>query len=74
MFEYDQDIVDTLLQENENFKRMYQKHGELKQRVRDANAGAEPLDDFALENMKKEKLMLKDRMSAMIAEYRRAHV
>ena len=74
MFEYDQDIVDTLLQENENFKRMYEKHGELKQRVRDANVGAERLDDFALENMKKEKLMLKDRMSAMIQEYRRAHV
>lgn len=73
MFEYDQDIVDFLLVENDNFKRMYEKHGELKQRVRDANVGAEPLDDFTLENMKKEKLLLKDRMAALIEEYRRAH-
>jgi len=73
MFEYDRDIVDLLLVENESFKRMYEKHGELKQRVRNANFGAEPLDDFALENMKKEKLLLKDRMAALIEEYRRAH-
>ncbi|MBI2993462.1 MAG: DUF465 domain-containing protein [Gammaproteobacteria bacterium] len=73
MFEYDQEIVDSLLLENQNFKRMYEKHGELKQRVRDANVGADPLDYFALENMKKEKLLLKDRMAAMIEEYRRSH-
>lgn len=73
MFEYDQDIVEALLVNNGDFKRMYEKHGELKQRVRDANLGTEPVDDFALENMKKEKLLLKDRMAALIEQYRRTH-
>jgi uncharacterized protein YdcH (DUF465 family) len=73
MFEYDSEVVEHLLQENADFKRMYEKHGELKQRVRDANLGADAVDDYALENMKKEKLLLKDRMAAMIQDFRRAH-
>ena len=73
MFEHDQEIVDSLLNEDDDFKRMYEKHGKLKQKVRDANLGAEPIDDFALENLKKEKLLLKDRMAAIIASYRQAH-
>ena len=74
MFEFEQDIVDTLLTQSPDFKRLYEKHSELKQKVRDANLGADPIDDFALENMKKEKLLLKDRMAAMIQDYRREHV
>ena len=74
MFEYDQEIVDALLSENDDFKRMFEKHGELKEKVKEANLGTNPIDDFTLENMKKEKLMLKDRMAAMIETYRRAHV
>lgn len=73
MFEYDQDIVDNLLADNQDFRRLYEKHGELKQKVRDANLGTEPLDELSLETMKKEKLMLKDRMAAIIEDYRRAH-
>ena len=73
MFEHDQEIVDSLLSEDEDFKRLYEKHGKLKQQVREANIGTEPLDDFALENLKKEKLLIKDRMAAMIATYRQAH-
>lgn len=71
MFEFDQNIVDSLLGENTDFKRLYEKHGELKQRVKEANIGTEPVDHFALEKMKKEKLMLKDQMAVMIEDYRR---
>ena len=73
MFEHDQEIVDSLLSEDSDFKRLYEKHGQLKQKVRDANLGAEPMDDFSLENLKKEKLQLKDRMAVIIAHYRQAH-
>jgi uncharacterized protein YdcH (DUF465 family) len=73
MFEYDQDIVENLLSDNQDFRRMYEKHGELKQRVRDANLGTDAVDEFSLETMKKEKLLLKDRMAAIIEDYRRAH-
>ena len=74
MFEYDQHIVESLLDENNDFKRLYDKYDVLKQRVNEANAGTIPIDDFSLEKMKKEKLLLKDRMAHMIEDYRRAHV
>lgn len=73
MFEHDQEIVDSLLCEDTDFKRLYEKHGQLKQKVRDANLGENPMDDFTLENLKKEKLQLKDRMALIIANYRQAH-
>ena len=73
MFEYDQNIVDSLLNENSDFKRLYDKHVELKQRVKAANLGTLPVDDYSLENMKKEKLHLKDQMAHIIEDYRRAH-
>lgn len=73
MFEYDQHIVNSLLSENNDFKRLYDKHDELKQRVDEANSGALPIDDFSLEKMKKEKLLLKDKMAMMIENYRRSH-
>lgn len=72
MFEYDQQIVNSLLSENNDFKRLYDKHDELKQRVDEANSGTLPIDDFSLEKMKKEKLLLKDKMAMMIESYRRS--
>lgn len=74
MFEHDQEIVDALLTENADFKRLYTKHNELKQRVHQANVTTGSMDEYTLENMKKEKLLLKDRMAAMIHDYRREHV
>lgn len=73
MFEYDQHIVNSLLSENNDFKRLYDKHDMLKQRVKEVNAGVVPMDDFSLEKIKKEKLSLKDRMAHMIEDYRQTH-
>ncbi len=73
MFEYDQEIVESLLTENDDFKRLYEKHVELKQRVKEANLGTNHLDDYLLEKMKREKLLLKDRMAVIISDYRQAH-
>lgn len=73
MFEYEQDIVQALLDENQRFQELYKKHHDLKEKVRDAELGVLPLDDYALGTMKKEKLLAKDRMAAMIEEYRRQH-
>ncbi len=74
MFEYEQEIVDVLLSENENFKRLYSRHGELKEKVKEANSGIAPLDGYALDNLKKEKLHVKDKMAAMINQYRQNHL
>lgn len=74
MFEYDQEIVAILLKDNEQFQTLYREHNELKTKVRDAEAGVLPLDDFSLGTMKKEKLLAKDKMAALIEQYRREHV
>jgi len=58
---------------NKDFKRLYDKHDSLNQKVDEANSGSVALDDYSLEKLKKEKLMLKDRMAQMIEEYRRSH-
>ena len=71
MFEYDQEIVQILLKDNEQFQTLYKEHNELKTKVRDAETGVLPLDDFSLGTMKKEKLLAKDKMAAMIEQYRR---
>ena len=73
MFEYEQEIVDELLQESDQFKTLYDRYSRLKAKVRDANLGTLPLDDFSLENLKKGKLLLKDNMAEMIRNYRAAH-
>ncbi len=74
MFEYEQEIVDTLLSENENFKRLHSRHGELKEKVKEANSGVAPLDGYTLDNLKKEKLHIKDQMAAIINQYRKTQL
>jgi uncharacterized protein YdcH (DUF465 family) len=73
MFEYDQQIVTTLLNANEDFQELYKQHNDLKEKVRSAELGVLPMDDISLGTMKKEKLLAKDKMAAMIERYRREH-
>ena len=73
MFEYDNEIVENLRTENKDFERLYNKHVELKQKVHKANEGIEAVDEQSLEQMKKEKLHLKDRLAEFIEDYRRVH-
>ena len=73
MFEYDNEIVECLRTENKDFERLYNKHVELKQKVHKANEGIDAVDDQSLEQMKKEKLQLKDRLATLIEDYRRIH-
>ena len=39
MFEYDQQIVDKLLEESDEFRSLYEKHQELNKQVDDADVG-----------------------------------
>jgi uncharacterized protein YdcH (DUF465 family) len=73
MFEYDQAIVDTLLHDNQRFQELYKQHHDLKERVKNAELGVLPMDGVTLGTMKREKLLAKDKMAAMIEEYRREH-
>ncbi len=71
MFEYDQSIVQELLRSDRQFQELYKRHTELKEKVRDAEHGVSPCDDYTLGTLKKQKLLAKDKMAAMIAQYRR---
>lgn len=73
MFEYDQAIVDSLLSDNENFQTLYQQHLALKEKVRNAVLGVHPLDDLTLGTIKKKRLLAKDKMAALIKQYRKEH-
>jgi|TARA_B110000091_G_C13607690_1_gene387412 uncharacterized protein YdcH (DUF465 family) len=70
MFEYDQKIVNSLLNENNDFKRLFEKHNILKSTIKDANEKNIKVNRFSLEGLKKEKLILKDKMSTMIEIYK----
>ncbi len=74
MFEYDQEIVTSLLNDNAQFKELFNQHNDLKEKVRNAELGVLPLDDITLRMMKKEKLLANDKMAAMIEQYRRERV
>ena len=73
MFENDQEIVNALLNNNKDFKRLYDKHSVLKNTVQQANDGNVSMDQFSLEELKKAKLSLKDRMSFMILSHKQGH-
>lgn len=66
MLDVDQETLEKLLAENEDFRSMYQRHAKLNKKVDKAGHGELPLSDNALAEMKKEKLMLKDQMTEII--------
>lgn len=73
MFEYDQKVVASLLNNDEAFRRIYMKHEELKNQVDEIHHGLISADDKQLGHLKKEKLLLKDRLASIIADYRQSH-
>lgn len=73
MFENDQEIVNALINNNKGFKRLYDKHSVLKHTVKQANEGNINMDQFSLEELKKAKLYLKDKMSFIIQSHKHEH-
>src|SRR5690606_34517776 len=47
------------------FKRLYQRHKQLDKQVLDAELGVLPIDDTTLGQMKREKLLAKDRLTRL---------
>ena len=73
MFENDQEIVNALLNNNKDFRRLYDKHSILKNTVKEVNDGNVSMDQLSLEELKKAKLDLKDRMSFIIENHKHEH-
>jgi len=68
MFEHRQDKMEELIRENEDFRRIYDRHQELDKRVTAAELGTAPMEDLALTKLKKEKLWAKDRLAMYMNE------
>lgn len=60
--------VHALKASNGHFARLLDQHGELDKRILKAEEGIEAIDDFALEDLKKQRLWLKDELFKMLKE------
>jgi len=69
MFESNQEQLEQLLRENEAFREIYNQHQQLHKRVMAAETGTAPMDDYALTQLKKQKLHAKDELSRMMDDY-----
>ena len=69
MFETNQEQVEQLLRENENFRQIYNQHQQLHKRVMAAETGTAPMDDYALTELKKQKLQAKDELSRIMQDH-----
>ena len=68
MFEHRKERLDELIKENDDFRRIYDRHQELDRRVTAAELGTAPMEDLALNQLKKEKLLAKDRLAMLMDE------
>jgi uncharacterized protein YdcH (DUF465 family) len=69
MFEHEKETVQELLSDNDEFRRLFEKHQDLHKQVHQAEIGAAPMDDLSLVRLKKEKLLAKDRMARIMSTY-----
>jgi hypothetical protein len=60
--------MEKLIKENEDFRRIYNRHQELDKRVTAAELGTAPMEDLALNQLKKEKLWIKDKLAVFMNE------
>jgi uncharacterized protein YdcH (DUF465 family) len=66
MFEHRQEVMEKLLKESEDFRRIFNRHQQLDKRVNEAELGTAPMEDLALNQLKKEKLWAKDQLANLM--------
>jgi uncharacterized protein YdcH (DUF465 family) len=64
------DIISQIKVENAHFAKIFERHNELDQKIKDVEEGREHMEHFELETLKKEKLRLKDEAYTMILAYK----
>jgi uncharacterized protein YdcH (DUF465 family) len=57
-----QSEIDALMKANPEFKQLYQQHKKLNKKCMDAGLGVLPIDDVTLSQMKREKLLAKQKL------------
>ena len=69
MSDNEQKVLERLLEHSDEFRGLYDRHNDLKAKVRDAELGHVPMDSMRLGELKREKLRTKDRMALLIAAH-----
>ncbi|HKT96583.1 MAG TPA: YdcH family protein [Paraburkholderia sp.] len=60
MFPEFRDLISRLKTADDHFARLFHRHNELDQQIKNMEAGIVPANGMAIEQLKKEKLQLKD--------------
>jgi len=68
MFENQREQMEALLKENEEFRKLYNHHQQLEKRVLAAEYGTAPMEDLALNQLKREKLRAKDQLARLMEQ------
>jgi uncharacterized protein YdcH (DUF465 family) len=68
MFENQQDTVNELLETSKEFRYFYEQHEALDRKVDAVESGQMAMDDLALNEIKKEKLQVKDRLASLLQQ------
>ncbi|AGI33432.1 TPA: YdcH family protein [Mannheimia haemolytica] len=68
MFPEFRDLITQLKQNNSHFARLFDKHNELDQRIKNMEANIELATHEEVEALKKEKLHLKDQLYAILKQ------
>ncbi|MEG9545415.1 YdcH family protein [Mannheimia sp. HC-2023] len=68
MFPEFRDLITKLKQSDAHFSRLFDKHNELDQRIKNMEANIEIATHEEVETLKKEKLHLKDQLYAILKQ------
>lgn len=66
MFENHRDQMEVLLKDNIDFRKLYNHHQQIEKRVVAAENGTAPMEDLALNELKREKLRTKDQLARIM--------
>ncbi|HEY0502823.1 MAG TPA: YdcH family protein [Lysobacter sp.] len=66
MFPEFRDLITQLKVKDPHFLRLFRRHNELDQEIKNMESGIAPAGDVVIEQMKKEKLHLKDQLYAIL--------
>jgi uncharacterized protein len=62
------DLISQLKTEDGHFARLFHRHNELDQEIKNMEAGIVPANGMAIEQLKKEKLQLKDSLYQILVK------
>lgn len=68
MFEFRKPQMESLLNDNFQFKRLYEKHQQLDHTIEQVEDGKIPMEELELVRLKKQKLNAKDQLATMMTE------